>query len=225
MTTNPILLTIRTKKLGVLIRNARLALGKTLQECAQAVGVTPTRFEAIELGYEPPSLPELEILAYYLHIPIEHFWGNELLKKNGKGMDVDAEQLKALRQKMIGALVRKGRQEAGFTLELLAEKTGLPPEKLQVYEMGDQSIPLPELEFITAALNSSIRDFQDRSGPVGSWFVEQKAIGEFTGLTPELQDFVCKPINRPYLELAVRLSEMSVEKLRSVAEGLLEITL
>ena len=41
----------------------------------------------------------------------------------------------------------------------------------------------------------------------------------------ELQGFVCKPINRPYLELAVRLSEMSVEKLRGVAEGLLEITL
>jgi hypothetical protein len=41
----------------------------------------------------------------------------------------------------------------------------------------------------------------------------------------ELQSFVVKPINQPYLELAQRLSEMSVEKLRAVAEGLLEITL
>jgi hypothetical protein len=41
----------------------------------------------------------------------------------------------------------------------------------------------------------------------------------------DLQTFVSKPINRPYLELAQRLSEMSVDKLRSVAEGLLEITL
>jgi len=37
--------------------------------------------------------------------------------------------------------------------------------------------------------------------------------------------FVLKPINLPYLELAKRLSEMSVDKLRDVAEGLLEITL
>jgi hypothetical protein len=47
----------------------------------------------------------------------------------------------------------------------------------------------------------------------------------FAELSPELQDFLSKPINRPYLELAQRLSEMDVEKLRAVAEGLLEITL
>ena len=40
----------------------------------------------------------------------------------------------------------------------------------------------------------------------------------------DLQVFVSKPINRPYLELAIRLSEMSVDRLRAVAEGLLEIT-
>ena len=47
----------------------------------------------------------------------------------------------------------------------------------------------------------------------------------FDGLSPELQDFISKPINRPYLEIAQRLGDMSVEKLRTVAEGLLEITL
>jgi hypothetical protein len=47
----------------------------------------------------------------------------------------------------------------------------------------------------------------------------------FAELSPELQDFISKPINRPYLEIAQRLGEMSVEKLRAVAEGLLEITL
>ena len=65
MTPNPILKTIRTKKLGVLIRDARLATGKSLEECAQAVGVTPDRFERFEFGVEPPSLPELEIIGLY----------------------------------------------------------------------------------------------------------------------------------------------------------------
>ena len=36
--------------------------------------------------------------------------------------------------------------------------------------------------------------------------------------------FVCKPVNRPYLELAMKLSGMSTDKLRSVAEDLLDIT-
>jgi hypothetical protein len=47
----------------------------------------------------------------------------------------------------------------------------------------------------------------------------------FDDLPPDLQDFISKPINRPFLEIAQRLSGLSVEKLRAVAEGLLEITL
>jgi hypothetical protein len=39
-----------------------------------------------------------------------------------------------------------------------------------------------------------------------------------------MQNFVCKPVNRPYLELAKKLSGMSTDKLRSLAEDILEIT-
>ena len=59
---------------------------------------------------------------------------------------------------------------------------------------------------------------------VGVWANEQRNIQSYLALSPELQAFISKPVNRPYLELAQRLSEMSVEKLRAVAEGLLEIT-
>jgi len=41
----------------------------------------------------------------------------------------------------------------------------------------------------------------------------------------ELQEFILKPVNQPYLELAQKLSQMSVDKMRDVAEGLLDITL
>jgi hypothetical protein len=53
---------------------------------------------------------------------------------------------------------------------------------------------------------------------------QQQAIQDFKKLSPELQDFVCRPVNRPYLDLALKLSELSTEKLRSVAENLLDIT-
>ncbi len=84
---------------------------------------------------------------------------------------------------------------------------------------------MPALEALATVLNTSLRHFQDKQGPVGAWFVQQRSLREFMDLPLELQTFVCKPVNRPYLELAVRLSEMSVERLRGVAEGLLEITL
>jgi len=107
----------------------------------------------------------------------------------------------------------------------VAAKTGIPAAQLESYELGQAAVPLPELESLAGVLKTSLRQFQDQKGPVGSWFVQQRVVKDFMELTPELQAFVSKPINRPYLELALRLSEMQVDKLRAVAEGLLEITL
>jgi hypothetical protein len=53
---------------------------------------------------------------------------------------------------------------------------------------------------------------------------QQEAIQHFLELPLELQAFVSQPINKPYLELARKLSDMSTDKLRSVAEDLLDIT-
>ncbi len=62
--------TLRQRKLGVLIRDARLAARKTIPECARAIGVTPGIFRAWEEGHRSPSLPELEVLSYSLNLPI-----------------------------------------------------------------------------------------------------------------------------------------------------------
>jgi len=78
---------------------------------------------------------------------------------------------------------------------------------------------------LIVALNISMRDFRDQNGPIGRWAIQKKAMEDFTDLPLEMQAFISKPINMPYLELAQRLSEMSVDRLRGVAEGLLEITL
>jgi len=69
--------TLRTRKLGVLIRDTRLAARKTLPECAGSIGVTPGILRAWEEGRRSPSLPELEILAFSLNLPISRFWGRD----------------------------------------------------------------------------------------------------------------------------------------------------
>jgi transcriptional regulator with XRE-family HTH domain len=114
---------------------------------------------------------------------------------------------------------------ANLKLENIADRAGISAAKLEAYEMGEKPIPMPELEALVVSLNLSIRDFQDRHSQIGQWFIQQRAIKDFMDLSPEIQTFVCKPVNRPYLELAQRLSEMSVDRLRTVAEVLLEITL
>jgi len=97
-------------------------------------------------------------------------------------------------------------------------------KRLRAFELGDNPIPLPELEGLINLLGGSIEDLFDQSGPVGEWMALQQALGEFQQLPRELRDFISKPGNRPYLELAMKLSALSGDKLRSVAESLLDIT-
>ena len=54
---------IRTKKLGLIIRNARQVYAKSAEECAQAMGVSTDTFQSYESGIVSPSLPEIELLA------------------------------------------------------------------------------------------------------------------------------------------------------------------
>jgi transcriptional regulator with XRE-family HTH domain len=225
MTINPVLKIIRAKKLGVLIRDARVKSGKTIEECAQAMGISADELTAIEFGERPATLPELEILAYYLEVPLDHFWGNQVLKTDGDEKSFDPEEIKQIRQNAIGALIRKTRIEAVLSEEELADKAGIPVTTLQSYEQGEVPIPLPELEILSLVLNNSVANFEDQEGLMGSWFVEQRNMREFLVLPKELQEFIGKPVNRPYLDLAIKLSELKVERLRALAEGLLEITL
>ena len=225
MTINPILKIIKAKKLGLLMRDARVKSGKSIEVCAQAMGLSADELTAIEYGDRPATLPELEILAYYLEVPLDHFWGNEILKTDGNEKLFDPVEIKQLRQNAIGALLRKARIETVLSEEELANRAGITVTSLQSYEQGEVPIPLPELEILTQVLNNSMADFEDQANPVGSWFVEQRNMREFLELPNELREFIGKPVNRPYLELAIKLSELKVERLRALAEGLLEITL
>lgn len=225
MTVNPIVKIIRAKKLGLLIRDARLKSGKSPQECAESMGISVDQLNDMEFGLRPPTLPELELFAYHLGIPLEHFWGNELFSPARNDNPPDPAEISRIRQGLIGELIQKGRDEAGLPLEDLAQQAGISTDNLQAYENGTLPASIPELESIAQVLNSSMVYFEDQQGPVGSWFAGQKYMREFQGLPVELQEFISKPVNRPYLELAIRLSELKVEKLRALGEGLLEITL
>jgi transcriptional regulator with XRE-family HTH domain len=222
---DPQMKTIRSKKLGVLIRDARQATGKTVKECAEAVGVPPATFRSYERGTKSPSLPQLEIFSYFLNVPLDHFWGSEAIsEKPPPTSQLQVENLIQLRQEAIGRILEQVRTEAGLSLKEVASRTGLSARRLKKFETGAQLIPLPDLEIILSALDQPIKDFLDQEGPIRNWASEQDAIADFLDLPADLQAFVGKPINRPFLEVAQRLSQMPVDQLRSVAEGLLEIT-
>jgi len=219
-------ITIREKKLGLLIRDARVAERRNVKECADAIGVKPGIFRAYEEGRRAPSLPELEALVFFLKIPITQFWGNETVSDAPEPLNSeDITRLIALRHRMIGALIRQERTNANMSIRHLSAETGIPQSRLKAYELGERTVSVPELESILTVMGSRIENFFDQSGPVGEWMTAQFSMKKFMDLPSDVQDFICQPVNRPYLELAMKLSSMSKDKLRSVAEGLLDITL
>ncbi len=219
------LLQIRNKKLGLLMLNARETTRRSLAECAEATGVSPEQFQAFENGENAPSLPQLELLSLFLNVPIEHFFGRHVLPDTGVGEVLqEKDRLMQLRSRVIGTNLRLARNTMGLSYKEITHKTGIPEEQLKRYEMGELAVPIPELELLAVALEMPIERFYDQHGPIGKWRTQQGSVQKFLELPVELQQFLTKPVNRPYLDLAMRLSDLSAEKLRAVAEVLLEIT-
>ena len=226
MTNNTLAMSIRAKKLAVLMRSARQNAGKSASDCADTLGISLDEYEGFELGETSPSLPQTELLAFSLNLSLEHFYGDGSVEdRKQSDQQYKPEQLVLLRQRMVGVMVKKARLESGLSPASVADELGVEIRLFEEYELGEKPIPLPVLEAFAHLIGRSVKDFQDKHGPVGHWIRQQAVVREVLELPPELQTFVCLPVNRPYIELAKRLSEMSVEKLRAVAEGLLEITL
>jgi len=219
-------ISLREKKLGLLIRDARIAAGKTKKECGQSFGVSAGTMGSIENGLKSPSLPELEFLSYYLDVPLEHFWQDKIRSsKSPLTNDIHIEHTLSLRNRSIGEILAQLREEKSYPLKKISEITGISSARLKKFESGIQPIPLPYLEVICNNYDIDIKSFLDNNTAIGNWIAQQKSMEDFLKLPEELQEFVSQPANHPYIGIAKKLSEISSEKLRMIAEGLLEITL
>jgi transcriptional regulator with XRE-family HTH domain len=223
---NPSLL-VRGKMLGVLLRDARQVRNQTRAACADAAGIDPATYEAFETGATSPSLPELELLAYFLDVPLSYFWAERVLSEQSANghQAVPAEALAELRHRIIGAQVRQARHAAGLALPDLAARLGVSPEQLAAHELGQWPIPLPALEDLAARLNLAVDHFFEAEGPVGERDSLLRASARLRELPSDLREFVSQPANEDYLRLAQKLSQMPLGQLRAIAESLLEITL
>ena len=145
---NPLqMMKIRNRKLGVLIYDSRSAARRSADECAHAMGATVEEFKSFETGVAAPSLPQIELLAAYLNVPLEHYWGHQSISnKAGEQPLEEKKRMLNLRNKVIGASLRLARSNKNFSVADLASATALPEGKLQSYEAGEASIPLSELE-------------------------------------------------------------------------------
>jgi transcriptional regulator with XRE-family HTH domain len=219
-------LTLRRKIVGIALRQARERAGRTVQACAALLGISPARYRAYEAGRQDPTLPELEVLAWFFQTPL-----SALLESDQRNASPEEEMAEAapefiaLRHRVIGLILRQAREAAGKSLREVAAALGCTPRRLRAYESGERPIPLVELERLAAHLGLSLADLRDAESPIGQAAILLDQIEGFRALPPEVRAFVTAPVHLPYLRLAMRLSELPADRLRHIAEDLLEITL
>jgi len=225
MSANPEVTSIRAKKFGLLILDARKAADKEVVDCARALGISTSRYRAYETGRIPPTLSELEALAYIFNIPVEHFWNpSAMLSRDAESETKSINQFLQIRNRVIAAQLRLARDGSRASLKSLSATTGIPSARIGRYERGELPIPITDLELLTTALSIPLDSFYVSRGRFGHWRESKSMVDQFMELPLEIQHFIVKPINLPYLELAMKLSQTSVEKLRGIAENILDIT-
>lgn len=212
----------RAKILGDLIRDARLHAGRSVADCARILGITEERFSQAETGEYTPALPDLEVLAMYLNVPMAHFWGNVTLDVL---QQTDFETFTKIRQRIIGALLRRARIQSKRSLEEAASHIDGAVKQIEEYESGTTAVPLFELEKLGKFYGVTLDYFSDEArGPLAQHENSQKMQKRFNEIPPDIRQFMMEPINLSYLQIAMRLSELDVKRLRNIAEGLLDIT-
>jgi transcriptional regulator with XRE-family HTH domain len=215
---------LRGKMLGVLLRDARMAAARSVEDCARLLRVEPVVIEAWEYGDAVPSLPQLEMLAYYLDVPVSHFWGVETLEAHRrKGVDAQEEYMN-LRHRMIGALLRQAREDANLTLEAVAEASHVPVQNLQHYEFGELPLPMHELSVLAGVVNKNVSYFLESSSQIGELLATRENWKHFNDLPDDLRAFAANPLNIGFIEIALAFSQMPSDKLKRIAVSMLDIT-
>lgn len=216
---------IRAKMLGVLLRDARVSAARSVEDCARLLHVAPGDVEAWEYGDAVPSLPQLELLAYYLNVPVSHFWGLETREAARHLKENSQPEYVALRNRMIGALLRQAREAEELTLEELAEVSGVSVEQINAYEMGEVPPPMHELSVLASGVNKNIDYFLESSSQIGEMLMILEKWKHFTELPEEVREFAADPLNIGFIHIAVMLSKMPAAQLRQVGASILDITM
>ncbi|MFZ4826303.1 MAG: helix-turn-helix domain-containing protein [Phototrophicaceae bacterium] len=217
---------LRARMLGVLIRDARMKASRIEADCAHVVGVSQATFSNWEFGDESPTLPQLEVLANFLNIPISHFWSQKTLVNDSNTSITQTQHTYfEIRDRMIGLMLRQAREQANLSVAELAHESGVDAQIIAQYELGELPIPMHHLNALANEVNKNISYFLDYSGQVGELLAIQEQWKHFSQLPEDVRAFAANPVNVGFIEIAVMLSKMPTDKLRSVGASIVDITM
>jgi len=143
------------------IKKVRTRKQQSIHNCAMILDISKENYLKFESGEKPLSLPEIELIAIYLGIPLENLFDSDPVKDDSLLVlqDEVQPQYRNLRQKMIRARFKVEKAKRGISLEKLHQETGISLETLTFYENGVLPIPIHHLMQISEALSLSMEAF------------------------------------------------------------------
>jgi len=211
-------------EIGNRLAKAREAAGKSAKECALVLGVTIKKYQKIETSTIIPSLPELEIIAYFLGVlPEDILEGNHAEFEKKAASSEQLQQIMQLRHHILSATLQLARSQKNLSLKELSNLSGISIAHIKRYEMTSAPIPLNDLTALCKMLEIPLRTLLDQSGFLAEGLKKMEKERSFHQLPAELQNFFTNPENLNFLKLAKRLKETGLENLESLAAGLQQL--
>jgi transcriptional regulator with XRE-family HTH domain len=226
---NSKLLTLKAKKIGVRLGSIREKSGLSTTVVENNSGIPSEQLQRMEQGLDIPSLPQLESLSRIYNSSVEDLTSDPLKPKPLEVLiPVAQRQLESLQNRFIGLIIKETRVSKDQSATQIAEKCDLTQDQFNQYESGLAPIPFPILDEICAQLGLSVyslRDVRKSEELNDDAIATPESSPKQVDIPDDLLEFVSQPVNRPFIELAKRLSLMNAEELRNIAESILEITL
>lgn len=149
------------KSIHQLIQQIRVLKQLSVHDCADFLGISEGQFQMFEGGTTYLSVPEIELLVYYLGAPLYPFFeGLNTENKHSYNLKNETQaEYKKIRNKMICAKLSLEMERAQKSLTDIHQATSISLEILHTYQAGDLEIGLNHLIQISEVLEQPVAVF------------------------------------------------------------------
>lgn len=230
---------LRAKILGLRIRQSRIAAGRSLDDCAKQLRLPQALITSWEFGEALPSRPQMQLLADYLGLSVSSFSqdGEQAAPPADSGISAGADialearrqpeqkvkhkhaEFLALRQRLLGGLIRAARRKQAISAEELSGLSGIESSQLQAYEFGEQVMPMQHLQALAKALELDLADLIS-SAAQPALNADEKSVKQSVDQCRDQNMRSSEQKTRSIMQLAEAFSALPSEELQRIADAL-----
>ena len=214
---------VRHKMTGTRLRALRLRFDLSLEECAQAIGLTPQGMLQRERGEKPLLVGEFWRFCHYLGVAPREAYG---VGASPSGRLPSARALRLYR-KLLGAALAEARAGRGWGEQEAAGRARLSQERLRGSELGDEELAVAEVEALAELYGVPASELLGGIRPPAGERPEAREAGEpepeeqlGLDLRADVVQFLQRPDAERCLRAAMILAELDDAALSAVGKAL-----